>query len=148
MTVTPCQVQKVLRTYGRQLSRSPQLLRSNSQSEAQPSDSVSISARAKRLHVVERVAADMIRNMGGQKDADQADQVEREALARLSGDYGENLGVLGGADGGIRLAVVNSKTGEVERLLTPEESQELTSKLHDITMELIEPNMIGSQERQ
>jgi len=148
MTVTPCQVQKVLRTYGRQLSRSPQLLRSNPQSEAESSDSVSISARAKRLHVVERVAADMIRNMGGQKDADQADQVEREALARLSGEYGENLGVLGGADGEIQLAVVNGETGEVKRLLTPQESQELASKLHDITMELIEPNMVGSQERQ
>jgi len=86
--------------------------------------------------------------MGGQKDADQADQVEREALARLSGEYGENLGVLGGADGEIQLVVVNGETGEVKRLLTPQESQELASKLHDITMELIEPNMVGSQERQ
>jgi len=148
MTVTPCQVQKVLRTYGRQLSRSPHLLRSNPQSEDQPSDSVSISARARRLRVLERVAADMIRNMGTQKDADHADQVEREALARLSGEYGENLGVVGGADGEIQIAVVNSETGEVERLLKPEESQALASKLHDITMELIEPNMVGSQERQ
>ncbi len=93
MSVTACQVQKVLRTYGRQLSRSPHLLRSNPQSEAESSDSVSISARARRLHVVERVAAD---------------QAEQEALARLSGEYGENLGVLGVAEGEIRLAVVNS----------------------------------------
>jgi hypothetical protein len=90
----------------------------------------------------------MIRNMGTQKDADHADQVEREALARLSGEYGENLGVVGGADGEIQIAVVNSETGEVERLLKPEESQALASKLHDITMELIDPNMVGSQERQ
>lgn len=148
MTVTPCQVQKVLRTYGRQLSRSPHLLRSKPQSEAQSSDSVSISARARRLNILERVAADMIRNMGRQQDAAHADQVEREALARLSGEYGENLGVVGGADGEIRLAVVDRQTGEVERLLEPEESQALASKLHDITMELIEPNMVGGQERQ
>ena len=143
MTVTSFQVQRVLRTYGRQLSRSRQFLQHQPRSDPQQSDSVEISAKARRLQVLQSIATDLIRKMGRQETPS---EVETEALTRLSEKYGETLVVLGTEDDGARFAVVDPKKDSLLRSVSPEESEQLQVELAQITMEIIDENMIGHQE--
>ena len=140
MTVTSFQVQKVLRTYGRQLSRSRHLLRHQPQKEQREPDSVNISTKARRLHLLQGIASDMIGNMGRQ-DANQ--QVEQEAIAQLSQAYGEPLAIVNEGDGSVHFAVMDPEEGLLKRHLSREESKQLQLKLSEITMEIIDQNMMG-----
>ena len=143
MTVTTFQVQRVLRTYGRQLSRSRQLLQHQHRSEPRQPDSVEISAKARRLQLLQSVATDLILKMGQQETPS---EVETEALARLSEKYGETLAIAGIEDNGVRFAVVDPENDSLLRSLSPDESEQLQAELAQITMEIIDRNMIGHQE--
>jgi hypothetical protein len=132
MAVSPRDVEKVLRTYGRRLRRSQQLLKESAPSEAETADSVNLSARTKKHHVVE-----LSRTNQDKDRRERSDQVEREAINRLSVEYGELLHVVSTGDGQIQLGVVDAEAGNVRHLLSPKESERLTARLHQITMEIM-----------
>ena len=143
MNVTSFQVQRVLRTYGRQLSRNRQFLQHQPRSEPRQPDSVTISAKARRLQLLQGVATNLIRNMGRQKESN---EVESEALAQLSQDYGETLVILGTEDDNMRFAVLDPEKDSLPRALSREESEQLQAKLARITMEIVDRNMMGGRE--
>jgi hypothetical protein len=145
MTITPFQVQKVLRTYGRQLSRNRRFLQHQSRLQPPAPDSVNISEKARRLHVVHSVAADIVRNMG---QPGGTDSVAGEALDRLSREVGETLEVSADADGGMRFAVIDPETRVIQRHLSQDESKDLQSRLSRIIMDVVNRTMIGYQEMQ
>ena len=139
MNVTSFQVQRVLRTYGRQLSRNRQFLQHQPPSEPRQPDLVTISAKARRLKLLQGVATNLIRNMGRQKASN---EVESEALAQLSQDYGETLVILGTEDDNVRFAVLDPDKDSLPRGLSREVSEQLQAKLGEITMEIIDRNMM------
>jgi len=134
MAVSPKDVQKVLRTYRRRLRQSPQLLQKSAPREAETAESVNLSARTKSHQVVEGSAAETGQDKGRRECPD---EVEREAINRLSQEYGEPLQVVNAGDGQIQLGVVDAGLGNVRHLLSPKESERLAARLHQITMEII-----------
>ena len=140
MNVTPFEVQRVLRTYGRQLSRNRQFLQHQPRSEPVQPDSVTISTKARRLQLLEGIATNLIHNMGRQ---DTSDEVEIEALARLSEEYGETLVILGHEDEKLRFAVLDAENNSLQRSLSQEESEHLHGKLAEITMKIFDRKMMG-----
>jgi len=134
MAVSPKDVQKVLRTYGRRLRQSPQLLQKSAPREAETADSVNLSARTKSHHVAGLSTAETDQDKGRRE---YPDEVEREAINRLSQEYGEPLHVVNAGDGQIQLGVVDAGAGNVRHLLSPKESERLAARLHQITMEII-----------
>jgi hypothetical protein len=134
MAVSPKDVEKVLRTYGRRLRRSQQLLKEGAPRAAEAADSVNLSARTKSHHVVEPSTAETDQDKGRRECSD---EVEREAINRLSLEYGEPLHVVSAGDGQIQLGVVDAGAGNVRHLLSPKESERLTARLHQITMEIM-----------
>ena len=143
MNVTSFQVQRVLRTYGRQLSRNRQFLQHQPRSEPRQPDSVTISAKARRLQLLQGVTTNLIRNMGRQEASN---EVESEALAQLSQDYGKTLVILRTEDDNVRFAVLDAEKDSLPRGLSREESEQLQGKLARVTMEIIDRNMMGGQE--
>ena len=140
MNVTSFQVQRVLRTYGRQLSRNRQFLQNQPRPDPIQPDSVTISAKARRLQLLQGIAANLIRNMGRQEASD---EVESEALARLSEEYGETLVIVGNEDDDLRFAVVDEENDTLQRSLSQEESEHLQAKLAGVIMEIVDRNMMG-----
>jgi hypothetical protein len=104
---------------------------------------VTISAKARRLQLLQGVATNLIRNMGRQKASN---EVESEALARLSQDYGETLVILDTEGHNIRFAVLDPEKDSLPRSLSREESEQLQAKLARITMEIVDRNMIGGRD--
>ena len=134
MAVSPRDVQKVLRTYGKRLRQDPQLLQKSALREAETPGSANPYAGIKSHHVVKLPTAE-----GDQEKArhDCPDAVETEAINRLSEEYGEPLQLVNASDGQIQLGVVDAGAGNVRHLLSPKESERLAARLHQITMEII-----------
>jgi hypothetical protein len=143
MNVTSFQVQRVLRTYGRQLNRNRQFLQHQPKPDPQQTDSVTISTKARRLQVLESIATNLVRNMGRQETSQ---EVESEALARLSQEYGETLAIVGAEEDNLGFAVVDPNDHLMQSRLSREESEKLQTKLAAIILEIIDRNMIGRQE--
>ena len=143
MDVTSFQVQRVLRTYGRQLCRNRQFLQHQSGPDLRQPDSVTISAKARRLQLLQSIATNLIRNMGRQETSG---EVESEILARLSQEYGEILVIVGNEDDNVRFAVLDREKALLQRSLSHEESEHLQARLAEITMEIIDRNMWGREE--
>lgn len=134
MAVSSKDVQKVLRTYRRRLRQSPQLLQKSAPREAETAESVNLSAGTKSHQVAEGSAAETGQDEGRRECRE---EVEREAINRLSQEYGEPLHVVNAGDGEIQLGVVDAGAGNVRHLLSPKESERLAARLHQITMEII-----------
>jgi hypothetical protein len=138
MAVSPRDVEKVLRTYRRRLRRSQQVLRESAPREGDTADTVDLSAQTKSHQVVERSAAETNQDKGRRK---RPDEIAREAITRLSQEYGEPLHIVNAGDGQIEPGVVDAGAGKVRHLLSPKESERLTSRLHQLTMEIIRRTM-------
>jgi len=134
MAVSPKDVQKVLRTYGRRMRQTSQLLQQSASQETKAADTVTTSARTKSNSVVDRSEAEMRPDKGRRECPE---EVEREAINRLSQEYGELLHIVDAGDGEIRLEVVDGGIGNVRHLLSPKESESLAARLRQITTEII-----------
>jgi len=143
MAVNPKDVQKVLRTYGRRLRQSSQLLQKSAPRDAEMADSVDLSARTKNQHVVEQSTAETDQDKGRRECPG---EVEREAIDRLSQEYGEPLHVVNAGDGQIQLGVVDAGAGNVRHLLSPKESERLAARLRQITIEIIRHTLRENRE--
>jgi len=137
------QIQNVLRTYGRQLSRR----QPRSETEREPDVSrtdTRPTAEAKRREVVGRVTREMVSRMAHQPRPQQDDVLswwpENGALRRLSEEYGRSLRLT--LEGGIEVfKVVDEEAGTVEAL-SDEESARLHARLTELTREIVEETML------
>ena len=88
MHITDYHVHNVLRAYGKQLTLSKRSARKDIVTGNNPSDSITISAEARRKAVIEKVTADIVERVvrSGPRD-----MLEKEAFEELESEYGNNL---------------------------------------------------------
>ncbi|MFH1035738.1 MAG: DVU0524 family FlgM-associated protein [Pseudomonadota bacterium] len=145
MAITSYQVQNILRTYAKQLSRGQRLARSRAASGPAPSDQVNISIEARRKQVIEKITAEIVSNIGYRLPGlgGGLGGVEDMALKQLSLEYGQNLDIgQDAATGQLQFKVLDSQSGEVVQALGPEESSKLQERLFVITQDIIDRNMV------
>lgn len=144
MTITSFQVQNILRTYAKQLSRGQRLARRR-MAEPQPADQVNISIEARRKQVIEKITAEIVSNIGYRAPGlgGGPGGLEDSALKRLSQEYGRSLDI--GQDentGVLRFMVREPETGEVLQVLGQDESADLQERLYVITQQIVDENMV------
>lgn len=145
MAITSYQVQNILRTYAKQLSRGQRLARTRAVSGPGPSDSVNISIEARRKQVIEKITAEIVSNIGYRLPGlgGGLGGVEDAALKQLSSEYGQPLDIgQDAATGQLQFKVLDPHTGEVARSLGSEESNSLQERLFVITQDIIDQNMV------
>ncbi len=146
MTITSFQVQNILRTYAKQLSRGQRLARVRAASESLPADQVNISIEARRKQVIEKITSEIVNNIGlrvpGRDTAGLA-SLEEMALSQLSQEYGGTLDLSQDeTTGQLSFKLVDAQEGTLLRDLGPEESARLQDRLYAITQEIIDQNMV------
>jgi hypothetical protein len=145
MTITSYQVQNILRTYAKQLSRGQRLARARAASEPLPADQVNISIEARRKQVIEKITSEIVANIGFRLPGHGAGMtgLEDMALDQLSREYGQSLDIAQDeVSGQLRFKVVDPEKGEVIKDLGAEESAKLQDRLYVITQEIIDQNMV------
>jgi hypothetical protein len=138
MHISTYQVNNVLRAYGKQLSLSKRGARNKNVMPPNLSDSITISAEARRKAIIEKVTTDIVERIvrfGPQ------DVTEQEAFRELEDEYGNNL-VLE-EDNGPELVfkVIDNDKGEETRTLSIEDSKVLRDRLEEITKTKVDANM-------
>lgn len=145
MTITSYQVQNILRTYAKQLSRGQRLARTRAAREPAPNDQVNISIEARRKQVIEKITSEIVTNLGSQLpgDGQGLGGVEEQALAQLSQEYGKNLDIKPDESSGrLTFRVVDPQEGTLVQDLDPQESARMQDRLYAITQEIIDRNMV------
>ncbi len=145
MAITSFQVQNMLRTYAKQLSRGQRLARNRAQVRPAPSDQVSLSIEARRKQVIGKITAEIVANIGYRLPGlgQGLGGVEDQALRKLSEEYGEELDLSQDAENGqFVFRVVDEKAPGMLRDLSEEESERLQDRLFAITQEIVDQNMV------
>jgi|Deesub1362A_J573_1020465.scaffolds.fasta_scaffold03876_5 hypothetical protein len=147
MTITSYQVQNILRTYAKQLSRGQRLARRRAAAESAPGDQVNISIEARRKQVIEKITAEIVANLSarvpGLAPGEGLGGVERQALEQLSQEFGKPLDVVSDEKTGrLLFRVIDPQRGEVIQSLDAEESARLQERLYQITQQIIDQNMV------
>lgn len=145
MAITSYQVQNILRTYAKQLSRGQRLARNRQSAGPSPRDQVNISIEARRKQVIEKITAEIVANLGARLPGlgQGLGGVEEQALAQLSEEYGQTLDLKqDGSTGQLLFTVVDPNMGEVVQTIDADESARLQERLYTITQQIIDDNMI------
>lgn len=145
MAISSFQVQNMLRTYARQLSRGHRLARTRAQANPAPKDQVNISIEARRKQVIGKITAEIVSSIGYRLpgEANGLGGVEEQALKQLSQEYGKELQIAQDADSGqLIFTVLDPNTREVVAELDGDESADLQERLYAITQTIIDQNMI------
>lgn len=104
---------------------------------------VGITPEAKRLEVIERVAAHILQGLGNSSGGN--DEVEREVMGRLSQEYGQPLDAEFDRNiGGFRFSVIDAATGMVINPIEGDEASNLNHRLEEITQQMVDETMIKS----
>lgn len=146
MTITSYQVQNILRTYARQLSRGQRLARAKASVETTQSDRVNLSIEARRKQVIEKITSEIVSNIGARLPGLQESWggVEETALKQLSDEYGQPLGTYQNEQTGqIMFNILDERSGEVAKELSLDESAKLQDRLYRITQDIIDENMLS-----
>ena len=145
MTITSYQVQNILRTYAKQLSRGQRLARARRSMEAGLGNEFALSIEARRKQVIEKITAEIVANLGSRLPGmGQAwGGVEEQALAYLAKEYGQPLDIYQDeSTGQLMFNVVNAENGEVVQYLSSDESARLQNRLYTITQGIVDNNML------
>ena len=135
-------VHNVLRTYGQQVSRGRRIRPKGVALPPELADRVSLSVRARRKGVVEKVAAQVVSNLTAHYPGLSA-EMEKEVIAQLSSEEGKNLAAfLDPRTWELSFKVVDEQRGEVLKDLSVEESDRLSDRLLDIIEQRIDQNMV------
>ncbi len=141
MTISSQQIHSILRTYGKQLSRSARLNKVRSTEAEQTAEPVKVSAEAKRNQVVERVAAELIARLTNPEV--QKDGVGRQVMDALQEEYGQPLRVaFQKSTGRFAFSVVDVEKGEVSGTVTGKDAEQLERRLVEITRQIVDSNML------
>jgi uncharacterized FlaG/YvyC family protein len=143
MAITTYQVQNILRTYSKQLSRGKRVASKMYTARAEAiADQINISSNVKRRQVINKIAEEIITQLTTAQTTS-GTTVNEEALQLLCNEYGKELEVFDIKNGGLRFAVVDKKTGTIVEELNSEESGRLARRLNEITQSIVESNMIS-----
>ena len=145
MTITSFQVQNILRTYARQLSRGQRLARNRAASQTPANDQVNISIEARRKQVIEKITSEIVTSIGARVPgmAQGMGDLEDQALKQLSQEYGQDLDIYQDPGSGqLMFKVLNGQAGDVVQNLDAEESARLQERLYQITQGIVDSNMV------
>lgn len=143
MTITTYQIQNVLRTYGRQLSRRDTLSRVARLGTAEEAGGgrSPMSAEAKRQEVIGRITREIVTRIAQDPQSGRrAEGEEQSAFEKLAAEYGQPLTM--SLEGGIEtFRVVDEQGGKLVTL--PEaESEKLRQRLYELTRDIVDQNMV------
>lgn len=143
MTIAVHQIQNVLRTYGRQLSRRDTLSRVASLGETAESGEGRSpqGAEAKRQEVISRITREIVARIA-QQNGGRGSQGEEEkaALDQLSEEYGRPLQV--SLEGGIETFRVVDEPNQRLVPVPEEDAEGLRQRLYELTRGIVEENMV------
>ncbi len=145
MTITSFQVQNILRTYARQLSRGQRLARNKVAAQTSANDQVNISIEARRKQVIEKITSEIVNSIGARVPGmgQGMGGLEEQALKQLSQEYGQKLDIYQDAGSGqLMFKVLGEQTGEVVQNLDADESARLQERLYQITQSIVDSNMV------
>ena len=136
MLITAYQVNNVLRVYGDQL-RQGKIVGRSKDGDAQLSDKISISAKARRKTIIDNITSNIVNKI---MQFGPSGKVEKEVFEKLENEYGAQLTVSTDNPNGLIFKKIDD-TGETVNSLSIEDSSFLTNKLKEITKETIDKNM-------
>ena len=141
MSITSHQIHSVLRTYGKQLRRGMRLNRIKQMESVPVGDKINISAEAKRLQVVQRVASEIL--MGLATPGIDKSGIENRVLGELSADFGQTLAVsFNAVEGRFDFKLVDEETGAVTESVDPSHLDELNARLVEIAERIVDETML------
>ncbi|MCB2184831.1 MAG: hypothetical protein KQJ78_00330 [Deltaproteobacteria bacterium] len=150
MTISSYQVQNILRTYAKQLSRGQRMARVRHAAEAALGDQLQFSIEARRKQVIDKITSEIVSNIGSRlPGVSQAwGGVEAQALRQLSKEIGRHLDIVQEEGSGrLMFNEVNPASGEVLAELGYEDSARLQERLFEITQEIVDYNMVSGMKK-
>ena len=147
MAISTYQVQNVLRTYAKQLSKGQRLARARIAHETLPYEQINTSIGIRRKLIIEKITAEIVNNLGlnfpGEETAGGLGGVEAAAMSKLIKEYGQPLQIKQDEISGFfSFKVVDPETGVIVHNLDHQESARLANRLGDIAQEIIDQNML------
>ncbi len=141
MIISAYQVNNVLRVYGDQLRQTKISNRPKNTNTATP-DKISISEGARRKSIIDMVASGIVDKItrNGPKD-----NIEKEVFEKLENEFGGNLTVSRKGPSELIFKEID-ENGETINSLSIEDSEFLSYKLDEITMDAIEKKMVQKSE--
>jgi hypothetical protein len=141
MVISAYQVNNVLRVYGDQL-RQTRISNRPKNTDTTTPDKISISEGARRQSIIDMVASDIVDKIT--KNGPNGN-VEEEVLKKLENEFGGNLTVSRTGPSELIFKEID-ENGETINSLSIEDSEFLSYKLNEITMDAIDKNMVKKSE--
>jgi hypothetical protein len=139
MVITSYHIQNILRTYSQQLSEGTRLARTRKMDRVDRDDLVKISTEARKRYMIEKISQEMVQNLGSGLERN---NTAEEILNRLSREYGQPLDVDLKEDQGLVFKIKGLDDGQVPESLSPAASEQLKTRLMDITKAVISDNLL------
>ena len=139
MVITSYHIQNILRTYSQQLSEGTRLARTRKMDRVDRDDLVKISTEARKRYMIEKISQEMVQNLGSGLERN---NTAEEILNRLSREYGQPLDVDLKEDQGLVFKIKGRDDGQVPESLSPAASEQLKTRLMDITKAVISDNLL------
>ena len=139
MTIINYNVQKILRTYIRQLGERSRFSREKVDKKSVPQDAVTISQESKKRHLTDKITQEIMNQF---PNGSEPNGTMRAIINQLSQEYGKPLDV--SADDGQNLVfkVLNKDNGQSGKSLSPAENEQLKKRFIDITKSIIYDNLV------
>ena len=137
MHISSYHAHNVLRAYGKQLTLSKRA-RAKHVMPSNRTDSITISAEARRKAVIEKVTADIVDRVvrSGPRDA-----IEQEAFKELENEFGNGLAMEENKGSELVFKVIDKDNGEEIKTLSLEDSRTLKNRLEEITKSKVDATM-------
>jgi hypothetical protein len=139
MVITSYHIQNILRTYSQQLSEGTRLARTRKMDKVDRNDFVKISTEARKRYMIEKISQEMVQNLGSGLERN---NTAEEILNRLSREYGQPLDVDLKEDQGLVFKIKGRDDGQGPESLSPAASEQLKTRLMDITKAVISDNLL------
>ena len=144
MSISSHQIHSVLRTYSKQLKRGQRLNRVKQTEGNSAADKIQISAEAKRLRVVEKVASEILGRMA--ENGGNGGEVEKGLVDKLSQDYGQELSLTYNREAGnFSFHVVSTEQDSETLELDAEETERLNNQLSEIAKDFVDRTMLRGE---
>ncbi|MCU0578263.1 MAG: hypothetical protein MUF69_01825 [Desulfobacterota bacterium] len=138
MVITSYHIQNILRTYSQQLSEGTRLARTRKMDRVDRNDLVKISTEARKQYMIEKISQEMVQNLG---NGFERNNTAQEILNRLSQEYGQPLDVALQENQGL-IFQIKQDSGPVRETLSPADSEQLKTRLMDITKTVVSNNLL------
>ena len=138
MIIANYQVHSTLRAYGQQLAERGRLSKVNPPKNVPVKDQVVISSESKKRLMAEKVATQIIGQLG---DGAEPNDTTKQVLNRLGQEYGRPLRVENKNGRRLVFKVLDGTSPDGVRDLSPEETDRLERKLFEIAHSIVYNNM-------